>query len=197
MLHRHATDFVALVCGTIFAGLTAVWLLILVGLIAAMATAATVALGPGPIGEQIRRPDSVSDLKAEYEHGTGRMVLDLSQLSDPQNLDGRTVHVDSRIGQIEVIVPSSISAEIDANVDVGDVTGPPNRLVDTDGDGDRTTISSVGAAGTPDVRLDLDLNLGEILITQYDCGEPGPFQSRYRLPTTSIEGGFDAAPACN
>jgi hypothetical protein len=29
MLHRHATDVVALVSGTIFAGLTAVWLLII------------------------------------------------------------------------------------------------------------------------------------------------------------------------
>jgi hypothetical protein len=27
MLHRHATDVVSLICGTIFAGLTAVWLL--------------------------------------------------------------------------------------------------------------------------------------------------------------------------
>lgn len=173
-------------------------LLILLGLIASMATAVTVALGPGPVGEQIQRPTSVAALDSEYEHGTGRMVLDLSRLSDPDNLDGQQVRVESRIGQIEVIVPSSISVQIDAQVDVGEISGPPRRLIDQSGDAEESvSLSSAGVSGSPDLYLDLDLNLGEILITTYDCGDAGPFQSRYELPTTSTQGAFDAAPACD
>jgi phage shock protein PspC (stress-responsive transcriptional regulator) len=173
-------------------------LLILLGLFASMATAATVALGPGPIGEQIQRPTSVAALDSEYEHGTGRLVLDLSRLSDPDKLDGQQVRVESRIGQIEVIVPSSISVQIDAQVDVGEISGPPRRLIDQSGDPEESvSLSSAGPSSSPDLYLDLDLKLGEILITTYDCGDPGPFQTRYELPTTSTQGGSDAAPACD
>jgi len=173
-------------------------LLILVGILASLATSIAAALGPGPIGDRVYEPPSAASLHSEYEHGTGRVVLNLSELTDTENLDGRTVHVDSRIGQLQVVIPSSISVHIDAHVDHGEIDGPRRSVISQENDGgESTVISSVGSTGTADLYLDLDLKFGQILITRYDCGTPGPFETRYDLLTDSTRGGSNAAPACN
>jgi phage shock protein PspC (stress-responsive transcriptional regulator) len=173
-------------------------LLILVGVLAALATVATAAAGPGPYGEQVVRPDRVSELEPTYDHGVGRLVVHFEDLTDPANLDGRTIDVDAHIGQVEVVVPSNLPVVIDAHVDHGEIDGPARSAVDQlDEGGEEITISSV-ASGQAALNLDVDLDFGQIVITQFDCPPPaGDVSTSRGLATSNLRGAPYAAPACN
>lgn len=173
-------------------------LLIFFGVVATLVTAASTFVGPGPYGERVYRPTAAAVVQPSYDHGTGRMVLHLEDISDPENLDGRLVDLDQRIGQLEVIVPSSLAVVINAHVDHGEIDGPQRSLVsDLDGGAEEITMSSVPDGGTPDLTLDLGLRFGQIRITQYDCPRAGSVQESTGLATTSTTGDFHAAAACN
>ena len=83
-------------------------LLIAVGIVAALATAATAVVGSGPYGERIYRPTEAAQVHSTYHNGVGRLVVHLEDISDPRQLDGRTVHIDEHIGELQVIVPSTL-----------------------------------------------------------------------------------------
>ncbi len=171
-------------------------LLIFAGLVATFATIVTSVLGPGPYGERIYRPVSAADVQADYSHGVGRMVLHLDEVTDPDNLDGRTLHLDQRVGQLEVIVPSSVDATVVAHVNHGDISGPSTAMVQTFANGEEQTTISAPDDADPNVRLDLSLEFGEILITQYDC-PAAESSTPAGIPTSSTIGDGHAAPACN
>jgi len=172
-------------------------LLIFAGLLAAFATAVTTIVGSGPIGERTYRPTSVAELRDSYEFGTGAMDLDLGGLADPERLQGQTVRVEQRIGQLQVIVPSSISVEIDAEVDFGDISGPRRGTIERTDTGEAVVISSAPAGTEPDLHLDVALKFGEIRIVQIECPGPStPRHPQFALPTELSRGVTDA-PACH
>jgi phage shock protein PspC (stress-responsive transcriptional regulator) len=169
-------------------------LLIAVGIVAALATAAVAFVGPGPYGERIYRPHSAAAVQSTYDNGVGRLVVHLEDIADPRRLDGKTVRVDERIGELQVIVPSSIPVVIDADVDHGEVDGPRSSAVnDLDGAHQEAHLSSVPSGSTPALVLDLHLDYGQITVTQYDCATSSPRSTG--LDTTRRTGGIDA-PAC-
>ncbi|MGI8888368.1 MAG: hypothetical protein ACR2GB_05275, partial [Nocardioidaceae bacterium] len=139
-------------------------LLILVGLVATLATGVTTAAGDGPFGEQIRRPLTAQALESSYEHGAGHFVLDLSDLTDPENLDGRTVEIDARVGQIELLVPRSMSVAIDAHVEHGDIVGLSG--VESYENGEKSVSVPVDSTDmtAADVVFDIQLFAGEIRV---------------------------------
>ena len=172
-------------------------LLIAVGIVAAIATAATAFVGPGPYGERIYRPQHADDLQAAYTNGVGRLVVHFEDIANPRKLNGasRTVDIDQHIGEIEIVVPSIVPVEINATVDHGDVAGPAHAYVEgLDGGGEEAHLSSVPAGGTPSLVLNVELDYGQITITQYDCATRSPASAG--LDANRRTGGTDAAPAC-
>ena len=96
--------------------------LIPLGLIAALALVPVSAiddLADRGIGDRTYRPTELTDLEAEYEHGVGRLILDLSDL-ELDTSDKRTIDIDLGIGQVDVIVPATLGGviNVDARVDV-------------------------------------------------------------------------------
>jgi xanthine/uracil/vitamin C permease (AzgA family) len=93
--------------------------LILVGLLATGATAA--ALGAEKWdGERVEIvPDSSSEVLSTYSYDVGEYVLDLSMLTDPEDLDGRTITMTADVGELEVIVPSDMDVTV-----TGTINGP-------------------------------------------------------------------------
>ena len=173
-------------------------LLIIAGIFATLVTVIAQVAGPGPYGEQVYRPTSAASVHATYDHGIGRVVLHLEDVTDPENLNGRLVDIDQRIGQLEVIVPSSLAVVINAHVDHGHIEGPPSSLVtNLEDSAEQITMSSVPADAATDLTLDLDLDFGEILITQYDCPSAGAAHNATGLDTSSTTGDFHASAACN
>jgi len=139
-------------------------LLILVGLVATLVTGATTAVGHGPHGEQIARPLISEAVQSSYEHGAGHFVLDLSNLTDPENLDGRTVEIDARVGQIELLVPRSMSVTIAAHVEHGDILGLSG--VESFDNGEKRVSVPIDSIDTTnaDVVFDIELFAGEIRV---------------------------------
>ena len=174
-------------------------LLIPIGLLSALVTAGFTVIGPGPYGERIYTPTSATAVKSSYEHGAGRVVLNLDEVQDVTALDGRTIIVDSHVGQVQVIVPTSVDAEIRAHVRGGEITG---MAATTDvGNGGQEAVISARGDGRPRLIIDVDLTFGQIEIYRFDC--PGlPIAQRgdnkaHNLSTQIWEGDNRDPAACN
>ena len=70
-------------------------------------------------GDVNMTPRSAAELEPHYALGAGEMRLDLTEVADPSELDGRTVSIENGMGQVRVIVPDDIDLTVDAHVDFG------------------------------------------------------------------------------
>lgn len=138
--------------------------LILVGLLAAMATALTSVVdefdktGFGQVSPQI---DAASDLKDRYELAGGEIVIDLTDLdaTELEKLDGRILELDLNVGEIRVIVPEDgLQVSADAHIELGEVL----LFGGKSGASDQATH---GDDDDPYLRIDADAVLGEIEVT--------------------------------
>lgn len=94
--------------------------LVLLGLLLTGLLAAGTALPSLRMGDQRVTPTSAGQLQPVYEHGMGRFELDLTDV-DPDALVGRTVTVDTGLGQTIVTLPSDLPVDVDATVRAGDL----------------------------------------------------------------------------
>jgi hypothetical protein len=132
--------------------------IILVGLLAAIGMAGATASGRWD-DSVVRMPESADQVQPRYELGAGELILDLTEVADPQNLDGRQIALRTGVGRVEVLVPAGLDVDVTANVGLGDA----NVFGDTqDGGGIDMTGSYDGGAGVPDLDLDIELGLGEV-----------------------------------
>ena len=134
--------------------------LILVGLLATGATAA--ALGAEKWdGERVEIvPATSSEVHSTYSYDVGEYELDLSKLSDPEALDGETIHMSLDVGELAVVVP----ADMDVTV-TGTVNGPGGTTLfgEESGGIDHTaTQSHDGGTDVPELTLDLEIEVGHI-----------------------------------
>ena len=128
--------------------------LILLGSVAAVALLVTSVVDPAYSGPRELRvvPTSGATLDDSYHVPAGLIELDLRDL-DPADLDGRSLDVSVRAGEIEVLVPRSVQLSYTVAVDFG-------GHVDVDGrvdDGWSPGLS--GTDGPDDAEADLDLRL--------------------------------------
>jgi hypothetical protein len=132
--------------------------LIAVGLIAAVATAGATASGRWD-DSVVRTPDTAAQVQDRYEIGGGELILDLTQVADPEALDGRTIEVRAGAGSVDVKIPEGLDVDVAANVGLGDAEVFGDRQ---DGAGVDVTGTHDGGLDAPDIRLDIELGLGEI-----------------------------------
>ncbi len=151
---------VMLLVGSVYGragGLILLGLLTTVGLVGATATA--------KVDRDTDRhtPTTAAAVDDSYDFNAGELVLDLSQVSDIEELDGRTIDIDGGIGRIEVIVPDDVDAVIR-----GHVGGPGHVEAFGDEDGgvdNRVTREHDGGVGAPTITIDAELGVGEIYAT--------------------------------
>jgi phage shock protein PspC (stress-responsive transcriptional regulator) len=142
-------------------------LLIPIGLVAALLTAVATVIGPGPHGERIYMPTTASAVKQHYEHGAGRIIVNLEDVSDVADLDGRTIDIDSHVGLLQVVVPTTVDAQVTAHIDAGDINGP---AVSEDADnGSQRAVMTARHDGRPLVTINTDLTFGQIEVFRFDC----------------------------
>lgn len=140
--------------------------LILIGLLAAVATAVTSVVDDDHIGEVRETPRSAAALDARYDLGIGDLVIDLSEIPDDQlaDLDGRKLEVDNRVGHIRVVVPDEgLDVDVDAQIIAGEVI-----LFDKDkSDSSEKASHDGGDDDTPTLSIEADMFLGQIeVLTQ-------------------------------
>lgn len=139
--------------------------LILVGLVAAGATALTVATDDYSVGQVLRTPSQADDVRSE-SLGLGEIVYDLTRVEDLDGLDGTTLDLETRVGRIEVIVPDEgLTVIVTADAEAA---GEMKLFGDRESDHDTATHvgsdpdDSAAEDDVPVLRIDADVFLGEI-----------------------------------
>jgi len=141
--------------------------LIFVGLVAALATLAAMAIQDFSAGQIDAHPTTAAGVHSEYSVGAGEIILDLSDLdrAELEKLDGRTIEADVRFGHILVQVPEGIDVDVDSTIEGG---GESVLFGDrTDGSAE---ASHDAADRDPDLNLDLKVFFGQIEVETKEAG---------------------------
>ena len=137
--------------------------LIALGLVASVGLVAATAADRWD-GDRVHvTPTTADAVASSYSLTTGELIVDLSEVSDVEELDGRTLSVSGEAGRIEVIVPEDVDVQVEADVD-----GPGGYdLFGMHGGGIDWTRSAShdGGADAPAITIDADLQVGEITVT--------------------------------
>jgi phage shock protein PspC (stress-responsive transcriptional regulator) len=135
--------------------------LILVGLVAGVATLGATASSQWERDDRVVAPTSASQVEDEYHMNGGRFVLDLSQVDDVEDLDGRDLEVHGGVGDVEVIVPDDMDVSAQADVGVG-----ASRIFDREGGGFGTSRTGYldGGADVPVLSLHVDMGVGHVTV---------------------------------
>lgn len=109
-------------------------------------------------------PRSTADLADEYSMLAGRMDVDLSQIRDPENLDGRALALQAEAGDLFVTVPEGVDVVVDANIRIGGEIDIERLQADGRSPSLRTVID--GGEDVPQMNLDIELTVGTIDVRQ-------------------------------
>lgn len=132
--------------------------LIFLGLVAALATAATTAVDDVTAGQRTSSPTTAEALQDGYDLGVGEIVLDLTRMDAAElaKLDERTVKVDLDVGHIRVIVPDEgLRVAVDADLEVGEVVLFGEKS-------DSSAKATHGNGDEPTLDIEADMVLGQI-----------------------------------
>ena len=134
--------------------------LIFVGLVAAVGTAIGVASENVDSDRVVDTPTSADLVLANYDYGWGEYVLDLSQVTDPDELNGRTIRVTADAAELDVVVPEDMDVTVTARTN-----GPGGMTVfgeETGGMDTERTFTHDGGTDVPEITLDLEIDFGQI-----------------------------------
>jgi phage shock protein PspC (stress-responsive transcriptional regulator) len=134
--------------------------IIVVGLLAAAVTVGTTIADRWDPHSTTVVPTTSSQVRSAYTMDVGELRLDLTQVRDPQALDGRTIHLTGNVGHLEVRVPAGVT--VVANTDVTGIGGI--SALGRDGGGIDTSVTAVHNAGidAPHLTIDAELHVGGI-----------------------------------
>ena len=137
--------------------------LILLGLLTTFGLAGATAADNWDGTTRHETPDTASEVQSRYDFSTGELILDLTQVSDPQNLDGETIHLEGGVGRIEVLVPDDMDVDV-----VGNVGGPGDISLfeERHAGGIDTQLSGEhdGGPSAPSIHIDAEMGVGEITV---------------------------------
>ncbi len=134
--------------------------LILAGLVAAVATLGATAGDRVDAAQVDSRPQTAAEVFPSYDLWAGEIVLDLTEVQDLDELDGRTIRLDATLGEIRVLVPTDLDVVAQATIRTAgstDLFGDQN---------DGSAQKAVGDGVGPEVTIQAEVTLGEITIEQ-------------------------------
>ncbi len=130
--------------------------LIWIGLALVVSLGAGTTLPSVQVGELEVRPRTAAEVENRSTHGIGDVRIDLSEVDDPQGLLGRSVAIDTGIGQTTVIVPNGLNVAVDADLRAGEVT-----VLGRTASGNTTELNSPAGPGRA-LNLTIDHTVGDI-----------------------------------
>jgi phage shock protein PspC (stress-responsive transcriptional regulator) len=136
--------------------------LIALGLLASVFLAGATAADRWDGERYTYEPTTADEVQDSYSMRTGELVLDLTEVDDLEDLDGRTVDVTGDVGRIEVLVPADLTTSVNGRVD-----GPGSLSIfgqDSGGIDIGASAESYGGPGAPELTIDADLSVGQITV---------------------------------
>jgi hypothetical protein len=158
------TTYVAVALGVVSVGLLVgtrfgqAGPLVPIGGLLAIALAIGTLLPSPAIGERSYDPLSASDVVGSYEHGIGKLQLDLGDLTDAELLTGSTVKLENGIGETRVIVPNDLNVVVDAELEAGEIRAFGRKANGTDNE----LTYPADEPGQPALTLHIRQGLGNI-----------------------------------
>ena len=134
--------------------------LIFVGLLAAAGTAIGVASEKVDSDRVVETPTSADQVLSNYDYGWGEYVVDLSEVEDPEALDGRTIRLTGEAGEYDVVVPEDMDVTV-----ISRVNGPGGMTIfgnETGGIDTERTFTYDGGTDVPELTLDIEIDFGHI-----------------------------------
>lgn len=133
-------------------------------------TIAGLAYWKGGLGDRLVAPTSVTEIAGQYRLAIGRLTLDLSRV--PMSGQTLSIQADTRIGQLEVLVPDTVAVNLNAHVAAGDIQMFGR---DRGGVGLHEHLTDAPAGATGQLNLDLKMATGQIRVCRAsaagsDCG---------------------------
>lgn len=141
--------------------------LIFLGIVASLALAATSTAdeyGWDQRTDRLERPLSAAALPADYRMTVGRMVVDLTDISDVEALDGRNLDIQAAFGEIVVKVPDGVDVNVDSHISLGGEIAVGDAR--DDGNSPQLTEQIDGGDDVPDMTIDIELAAGRIDVQQ-------------------------------
>ncbi len=135
--------------------------LIFLGLVLGLTLAIGSALPNGRIGAQQPNPATAAAVDARYTHGVGLLELDLTDVSDPTELLGRTIVLDNGIGQTKVIIPEGLNVEIDSDLKLGQI-----NLFDRSVDGTDNLLKTPATGTGEKLTIKIEQNVGNVEVVR-------------------------------
>jgi phage shock protein PspC (stress-responsive transcriptional regulator)/predicted membrane protein len=152
-----------------FAGRAPALIAVGIVLLAATAIANTIDVPlRGGIGERVYRPQTVAEVQPHYEHGIGRLVIDLRDV--PLARQETDVSAQLGIGQLLVQVPSSVRVEVTAHAGAGSLM----LFGREHGGWPANDTRTVFGTGSGVLRLDLRVGAGQVRVQRF---EPDGFET--------------------
>ena len=114
-----------------------------------------------------RTPATAADVRDNYDITAGQIRLDLTEVEDLENLDGRRLDLEATAGEILVLVPEGIDVDVDASIRLGgeiEVDG-----VVENGNGVDLNRRIDGGDDVSQLYLELDLVVGHIEVRQEEA----------------------------
>src|SRR5690349_1106408 len=144
--------------------------LILVGIVSSLALSVSSVVGGFDFSGNDRTvvPKTAADVQSSYTGTNGRLVLDLTEVTDPQNLAGRTIKLTLKAGEIQVILPRTVNASVDAEFAFAGGIDVPGYSGGGIQDSVRRQLVGSKAGNTSPLDLDLHAAVGhiEVLVDQ-------------------------------
>jgi phage shock protein PspC (stress-responsive transcriptional regulator) len=149
---------VALVTGAFLGRATG---LVFMGLLASGVLALAVWAPELAFGDLDAHPTSASDVQDEYAYTAGRVRLDLTDVQDLDQLDGRTLDLSMRAGEVIVELPAGLDVDVHGTAQGGRL----DLLGSVEEGRSITNNQSTAPTGAPDLRIDLDLGFGNARVS--------------------------------
>jgi len=133
--------------------------LILLGFAAALCAAGAVGAHKVDAGRIDAHPYRAEMVESPYELTIGEIRLDLSDVSDPENLDGQTIVVRVDLGRAYIVVPDDLDVTVRSKVDLGH-----REVFGKGSNSDSGTSTFDGGKNVPELTLDVSVDVGEIVV---------------------------------
>jgi phage shock protein PspC (stress-responsive transcriptional regulator) len=129
--------------------------LVFLGVVAAIALALSSVVTWAGVGEIERQPTTAAELDSSYSLAAGRIEIDLTDIDDLDQLDGRTLELDATAGRMLVTVPDGLTVNMRGEIDGGgEIVFPDERE-----DGGDVLLEGRIDAGPNAPVLDLDMEM--------------------------------------
>jgi phage shock protein PspC (stress-responsive transcriptional regulator) len=135
--------------------------LVFAGVLTSLVLAAAV-WAPNPrFGDVDVHPVRAELVQDSYERTAGLIHLDLSDLQNPDRLDGETLHVRMRAGEVAVELPQSMDVDVTTHAQGGQLV----VLGEVVEGRDITNNQATPDTAAPDLRVDVEMGFGHVRVS--------------------------------